>query len=74
MLTVIPSQIIKLMSTYSRKTYQYGGCNNPSTNRASPNQVKLAIDSTNVPKNRFNLLFFSIEKLSLLLAIILMNI
>ena len=74
MLTAIPSQIIKLMSTYSRKTHEYGNCNKSSTSRASPSLVKSAIESADVPIKWFNLLFFSIENLYLLLTIILMYI
>ena len=58
MLTAISSQIIKLMSTYFCKTHQYGGCNKSLINRASPNLVKSAIESADVPIKRFNLLFF----------------
>ena len=35
MLTAIPSQIIKLMSTYFRKAHKYGGCKKLSTSRAN---------------------------------------
>ena len=66
---------MKLMSTYCCETHQYGGYDQLSTSRAtSPNLVKSAIESADVPIKPFNLLFFSIQYLSLLLAIILMYI
>ena len=61
MLTAIPSQIIKIMSTYSRETYEYGGsATNCQQVARLPNLVKSAIQSADVPIKRFDLLLFSI--------------